>query len=133
MSAAVLEARAMSRAAAMAAAEPLLKINPEAFRGCFNRRPFLIRHRLCEHPLFDLQRLLNLARTLPESHIEYNSGKLPVNQEQALTPRNGQPAEFDQWRWERLDRVADLVVPFRRDVYRMVAQCFAKHAATGSL
>jgi putative (di)nucleoside polyphosphate hydrolase len=29
-----------------------------------------------------------------------------------LTPRNGQPAEFDAWRWERLDRVADLVVPF---------------------
>jgi putative (di)nucleoside polyphosphate hydrolase len=43
-----------------------------------------------------------------------------------LTPRNGQPAEFDQWRWERLDRVADLVVPFRREVYRTVAQSFAK-------
>ena len=45
-----------------------------------------------------------------------------------LTPRNGQPAEFDAWRWERLDRVADLVVPFRRDVYRMVARTFAKFA-----
>ena len=45
-----------------------------------------------------------------------------------LTPRNGQPAEFDAWRWERLDRVADLVVPFRRDVYRMVAREFAKFA-----
>jgi len=45
-----------------------------------------------------------------------------------LTPRNGQPAEFDAWRWERLDRVADLVVPFRRDVYRTVAQHFAKFA-----
>ena len=42
-----------------------------------------------------------------------------------LTPRNGQPAEFDAWRWERLDRVADLVVPFRRDVYREVAKTFA--------
>src|SRR5476649_1351284 len=45
-----------------------------------------------------------------------------------LTPRNGQPAEFDQWRWERLDRVADLVVPFRREVYRSVAQHFAEFA-----
>jgi putative (di)nucleoside polyphosphate hydrolase len=45
-----------------------------------------------------------------------------------LTPRNGQPAEFEAWRWERLDRVADLVVPFRRDVYRIVAQRFAKFA-----
>jgi putative (di)nucleoside polyphosphate hydrolase len=45
-----------------------------------------------------------------------------------LTSRNGQPAEFDQWRWERLDAVADLVVPFRRDVYRTVARHFAKFA-----
>ena len=45
-----------------------------------------------------------------------------------LTPRNGQPAEFDQWRWERLDRVADLVVPFRREVYLAVAQRFAEFA-----
>ena len=42
-----------------------------------------------------------------------------------LTPRNGQPAEFDAWRWERLDRVADLVVPFRREVYQQVAASFA--------
>ncbi len=45
-----------------------------------------------------------------------------------LTLRNGQPAEFDQWRWERLDRVADLVVPFRRDVYQIVAHAFSKFA-----
>ena len=43
-----------------------------------------------------------------------------------LTPRNGQEPEFDQWRWERLDRVADLVVPFRREVYRDVARSFAR-------
>ena len=45
-----------------------------------------------------------------------------------LTPRNDQPAEFDAWRWERLDRVADLVVPFRREVYRAVARSFAQVA-----
>jgi putative (di)nucleoside polyphosphate hydrolase len=45
-----------------------------------------------------------------------------------LTPRNGQPAEFDRWRWERLDQVADLVVPFRREVYRTVARHFAEFA-----
>ena len=47
-----------------------------------------------------------------------------------LMPRNGQPAEFDAWRWERLDRVADLVVPFRREVYRAVAENFAIFART---
>ena len=45
-----------------------------------------------------------------------------------LTPRNGQPAEFDAWRWERLDRVADLVVPFRREVYHQVATRFTPFA-----
>ena len=45
-----------------------------------------------------------------------------------LMARNGQPAEFDQWRWERLDRVADLVVPFRREVYKVVATTFAEFA-----
>jgi putative (di)nucleoside polyphosphate hydrolase len=49
-----------------------------------------------------------------------------------LTPRNGQPAEFDRWRWERLDRLADLVVPFRRDVYRIVAQSFAEFAKSSA-
>jgi putative (di)nucleoside polyphosphate hydrolase len=46
-----------------------------------------------------------------------------------LASRNGQPPEFDQWRWEQLDRVAGLVVPFRRDVYQAVAQQFAKFTA----
>jgi putative (di)nucleoside polyphosphate hydrolase len=49
-----------------------------------------------------------------------------------LQSRNGQPAEFDAWRWERLDRVADLVVPFRREVYRTVARHFAKFARQDS-
>lgn len=44
------------------------------------------------------------------------------------TPRNGQPAEFDAWRWERLDRVAELVVPFRREIYQAVAREFAPFA-----
>jgi putative (di)nucleoside polyphosphate hydrolase len=44
--------------------------------------------------------------------------------------RNDQVPEFDAWRWERLARVPDLVVPFRRDVYQAVAKEFAKFATT---
>ena len=40
--------------------------------------------------------------------------------------RNGQPQEFDAWRWEPLANVAALVVPFRRAVYARVAQEFAR-------
>jgi putative (di)nucleoside polyphosphate hydrolase len=48
-----------------------------------------------------------------------------------LEERNGQPVEFDAWRWEPLANVASLVVPFRREIYQAVAQEFARfsHAA----
>ncbi len=49
-----------------------------------------------------------------------------------LTSRNGQSPEFDRWRWEHLERVSDLVVPFRREVYRAVAQRFAPFASAAS-
>ena len=62
------------------------------------------------------QKWFALRFTGPESEID------------PLTPRGGQPTEFDAWRWERLDRVAELVVPFRREVYHTVAQAFARFA-----
>ena len=34
-------------------------------------------------------------------------------------------AEFDAWRWERFERLPDLVVPFKRRVYETVAAAFA--------
>jgi putative (di)nucleoside polyphosphate hydrolase len=42
--------------------------------------------------------------------------------------RNGEPPEFDAWRWERLDQLPDLVVPFKREVYRQVARAFSSFA-----
>ena len=42
--------------------------------------------------------------------------------------RNDQVPEFDAWRWERLKRAPELVVPFRRTVYAQVASEFARFA-----
>jgi putative (di)nucleoside polyphosphate hydrolase len=39
---------------------------------------------------------------------------------------NDAEPEFGEWRWERLARVPELVVPFRRAVYDYVAQTFAR-------
>jgi putative (di)nucleoside polyphosphate hydrolase len=34
-------------------------------------------------------------------------------------------AEFDDWRWERFERLPEVVVPFKREVYETVAAEFA--------
>lgn len=35
------------------------------------------------------------------------------------------PAEFDAWRWETLERLPDLIVPFKRQAYREIVAGFA--------
>lgn len=42
-----------------------------------------------------------------------------------LNPPDGHQAEFVDWRWERADRLVDLVIPFKRDVYRQVVDTFS--------
>lgn len=41
----------------------------------------------------------------------------------------GEPVEFDAWRWERLERIPALVVPYKRPVYERIATAFAAFAA----
>jgi putative (di)nucleoside polyphosphate hydrolase len=45
-----------------------------------------------------------------------------------LTPRNDQEPEFDEWRWERLEKVPAMVVPYKRDSYSQIAKIFAGYA-----
>lgn len=43
-----------------------------------------------------------------------------------LAPGGGNhPSEFDRWRWEELDRLPDLVVPFKREAYLEIVAAFA--------
>jgi hypothetical protein len=82
------------RAGEPAAASRFLDIDPEIFRTHFNRKPFLFRHDLCDHPLFRLPNLADLARTLPPGIVEYNAGKIPVSlPDQENTPYTGLSAE----------------------------------------
>jgi len=43
-------------------------------------------------------------------------------------PVGGHEAEFVEWRWEPLQNLAGLVVPFKRAVYQRVVAEFAKYA-----
>lgn len=39
-------------------------------------------------------------------------------------PGGGHKAEFDAWRWERVTRLPELIVPFKRQVYESVVKEF---------
>lgn len=72
---------------------PLVEVDRQLFAAYFNRKPFHVLHSLCGHPLFELPRLLQLARSLPERFVEYNGGTLPVGARPEETPRTGLSAE----------------------------------------
>jgi putative (di)nucleoside polyphosphate hydrolase len=43
----------------------------------------------------------------------------------SIVPPPGHDAEFISWRWAGVDELLDLIVPFKRDVYREVLKEFA--------
>jgi putative (di)nucleoside polyphosphate hydrolase len=45
-----------------------------------------------------------------------------------ITPASGHNVEFVEWRWVPLAELPDLIIPFKRNVYRQVVATFAPHA-----
>ena len=43
-------------------------------------------------------------------------------------PPGGHRPEFDAWRWEPMEKLPDLIIPFKRDVYEKVVAEFAGFA-----
>ena len=43
-------------------------------------------------------------------------------------PPGGHEAEFDAWAWKKMDKLPDLIVPFKREVYEEVVAAF-RHLA----
>jgi hypothetical protein len=59
------------------AAPRWLDIDPAAVREHYNRRGFLVSHRLPEHPLFELEPLFRLCRRLPRQAVKHRFGIVP--------------------------------------------------------
>jgi hypothetical protein len=72
---------------------PLLELDTPEFRAQFTRKPFLVRHHLAGHPLFSLEKLVELSRRLPASRVEYNAGDVPLTLDPANAPQTGLSAE----------------------------------------
>jgi hypothetical protein len=57
------------------------------FREHFNRASFQFAHHLAAHPLFELPRLLELSKKLPDSDVYYDAGEIRVDQRWDQVPR----------------------------------------------
>ena len=45
-----------------------------------------------------------------------------------LTPGGGEKPEFIEWRWERIERLPEVIIPFKRRVYEAVVAEFTRFA-----
>lgn len=72
---------------------PHLVLEPDSFRANFAQSPFMVPHNLVGHPLFQLPRLVELARRLPKQYVEYNAGDVPISIDNRKTPHNGLSVE----------------------------------------
>lgn len=60
---------------------PLIDLDSQTLTTCYNRTPFLVRHRLASHPYFALPRLFELCRRLPPQQIQFRLGNIPGDAE----------------------------------------------------
>src|SRR5690242_8577697 len=61
----------------------MLDLKPELFHENFNKRHFVLHHELTGHPLFELPRLIELARTTAQERpddLYYDAGVTDLNE-----------------------------------------------------
>jgi hypothetical protein len=56
----------------------IVTVDPVEAKSKFLKTPFMLKHALSDHPLFRLNTLVELAKSMPRDRIEYNSGKVAV-------------------------------------------------------
>lgn len=68
-----------------APAMPVIEAGP-AFNANFPLRPFPIRHGFAGDPLFALPRIIALLRRMPRDQVEFNSGRVGIDQDPDRMP-----------------------------------------------
>ena len=71
----------------------IVSIDRAMAREKFLKAPFALKHGLSGHPLFTLERLVQLAQSMPRDRIEYNSGKLMPGQQPEDIPTIDMPPD----------------------------------------
>ena len=71
----------------------IVVVDREEALSKFLKKPFMLRHNLADHPLFELSNLVELAKTMPRDRIEYASGKVAIGVAAEDVPKIDLPAE----------------------------------------
>lgn len=71
----------------------IVTVDASIARAKFLKEAFTLKHGLADHPLFKLQRLVELAKSMPRDRIEYNSGKVAVGVRPENVPKIDMAAE----------------------------------------
>ncbi|MEO9167187.1 MAG: cupin-like domain-containing protein [Aestuariivirga sp.] len=71
----------------------VVRTDPKVIADNFLKKPFILQHSLVGNPLFELSRLVELAKSSPRDAIEYNSGKVAVSVKGEDVPKLDMPAE----------------------------------------
>lgn len=61
----------------------------DTFGEAYPGKTARLRHSLCGHPLFEIDRILELMRSVPERSIEHNSAAIGAGHDPAKMPSNG--------------------------------------------
>jgi len=108
-------------------AERYLDLDPETIASGFPTRHFAIKHSLCGHPLFELDRLMQLARSMPAHLVECNRGTVPFSLGPGVTPGNGISVEETVQRIAHCDSwVALKYVEWDPDYRALLHECVAE-------
>ena len=75
--------------AARQASENWLGLARDDVAQNYNRRPFLVEHRLHTHPLFQRAALFDLCRRHPRASVLLRAGQVPVTEDFAIHSAKG--------------------------------------------
>lgn len=73
----------------------LITTEPGVLTDKFPEETFALKHAFANHPLFSLNRIIELVQRLPRDRLEFNSGKAAISQDPDKTPMiDLEPAEI---------------------------------------
>jgi ribosomal protein L16 Arg81 hydroxylase len=70
-----------------------LIIDPDKFKIDYPEKPVAVKHNLADHPLFAVDRLLEVQNEIPSKKVDWYTGKVGVNTDRIKTDPTGLSAE----------------------------------------